>query len=584
MSVDPAGPLHAEYDGCSFHFCSEHCQARFETDPGRYAGAASGATTHPAHHSHPSVHAQHGVNDRGQRSDLTSAEPEPDPESESESESGMVDYTCPMHPEIRQPGPGSCPVCGMALEPVMVTADTGPSQELVDMTRRFWVGLILAVPVFLLEMGSHLFSWVHDLISPTAMNWVQLVLATPVVLWAGWPFFVRGWISIRTRNLNMFTLIAMGTGVAWLYSVVATLASGIFPDSFRQINGMAGVGTVDVYFEAAAVITVLVLLELRAREQTSGAIRALLDLTPKTARRVNEDGAEEEIGLQDVQLGDRLRVRPGEAVPVDGTVEGGRSFIDESLVTGESMPVTKTAGDTVIGGTINQSGGLVMRAEKLGRDTMLARIVAMVADAQRSRAPIQRMADRVAGVFAPVVIGAAVLAFIIWALAGPDPKLAHGLIVAVAILIIACPCALGLASPRHADVDHGRRRTRRRARRAHQKRRGPRTDGEGQHPGHGQDRHPHRRPAFRHRDRASRRVRRCRDPAPGRRGRTRLRTPAGPRHRPSRPRPATHNPRRAGLRLTRRPRRASHRRGPHRHAGQLRLPRLSPHRHRRPGR
>ncbi|WP_419179283.1 copper-transporting P-type ATPase [Mycolicibacter engbaekii] len=359
-----------------------------------------------------------------------------------------------MHPEIRRPGPGSCPICGMALEPVFVTADTGPSHELADMTRRFWVGLALALPVFVLSMGGHLIGLVPGVISAPVSAWIQLVLATPVVLWAGWPFFVRGWDSVRTGNLNMFTLIAMGTGVAWGYSVVATVAPDVFPDSFREM------GVVDVYFEAAAVITVLVLLgqvlELRAREQTSGAIKALLNLTPKTARRIRPDGADEEIALENVQIGDRLRVRPGERVPVDGAVEEGSSTVDESVVTGESMPVTKTAGDTVIGGTINQSGGLVMRAEKIGRDTMLARIVAMVAEAQRSRAPIQRIADRVAGVFVPAVIAVAVIAFIVWALVGPDPKLAHALIVAVTVLIIACPCALGLATPMSIMVGVGR--------------------------------------------------------------------------------------------------------------------------------
>lgn len=366
----------------------------------------------------------------------------------------IAEYTCPMHPEIRRPGPGSCPICGMALEPVFVTADTGPSHELADMTRRFWVGLVLALPVFVLSMGGHLIGLVPGVISAPMSSWIQLVLATPVVLWAGWPFFVRGWDSVRTGNLNMFTLIAMGTGVAWGYSVVATVAPDVFPDSFRDM------GVVDVYFEAAAVITVLVLLgqvlELRAREQTSGAIKALLNLTPKTARRIGPDGADEEITLEDVQIGDRLRVRPGERVPVDGAVEEGSSTVDESVVTGESMPVAKTAGDTVIGGTINQSGGLVMRAEKIGRDTMLARIVAMVAQAQRSRAPIQRIADRVAGVFVPAVIAVAVIAFIIWALVGPDPKLAHALIVAVTVLIIACPCALGLATPMSIMVGVGR--------------------------------------------------------------------------------------------------------------------------------
>ncbi|MCW2839936.1 MAG: Copper-translocating P-type ATPase [Aeromicrobium sp.] len=432
MTVDPTGPLHAEHHDDTHHFCSEHCRTKFVANPEQYVVGSAESVDH----SHESA--------------SSGGRP---------AEEEIAEYTCPMHPEIRQPGPGSCPICGMALEPVTVTADTGPSAELVDMTRRFWIGLALAVPVFLLEMGGHLFSWVHDLIPSSTSVWVQLVLATPVVLWAGWPFFVRGLASIRTRNLNMFTLIAMGTGVAWVYSVIATVAPDIFPDSFRESDGM-GMGTVDVYFEAAAVITVLVLLgqvlELRAREQTSGAIRALLDLSPKTARRLNEDGTDEEIALPDVQIGDRLRVRPGERVPVDGTVEDGRSSIDESLVTGEAMPVTKTAGDTVIGGTINQSGGLVMRAEKIGRDTMLARIVAMVADAQRSRAPIQRMADRVAGFFVPIVIAVAVIAFIVWAAVGPDPKLAHGLIVAVAVLIIACPCALGLATPMSIMVGVGR--------------------------------------------------------------------------------------------------------------------------------
>ncbi|WP_295696439.1 heavy metal translocating P-type ATPase [Lapillicoccus sp.] len=418
MTVDSRTALSVEHDGVHHYFCSEHCRAKFESAP-----------------------------DAVDDSDGT-------PSGAPVAEGADAAYTCPMHPEIRQPGPGACPICGMALEPVTVTADSGPNHELVDMTRRFWIGLALAVPVFLLEMGSHLSSAVRDLVPATLSTWIQLVLATPVVLWAGWPFFVRGWASLRTRNLNMFTLIAMGTGVAWAYSVVATLAPGIFPASFRAM------GTVDVYFEAAAVITVLVLLgqvlELRAREQTSGAIKALLDLTPKTARRIGADGADEEVPLEDVQLGDRLRVRPGERVPVDGSVEDGRSSVDESLVTGESMPVTKSAGDGVIGGTINGSGGLVVRAEKIGRDTMLARIVAMVAEAQRSRAPIQRTADRVAGVFVPVVIGIAVVAFVAWAVVGPDPRFANALIAAVAVLIIACPCALGLATPMSIMVGVGR--------------------------------------------------------------------------------------------------------------------------------
>ncbi|MFC5730840.1 copper-transporting P-type ATPase [Nocardioides vastitatis] len=359
-----------------------------------------------------------------------------------------------MHPEVRRPGPGACPICGMALEPVTVSAGAGPSQELASMTRRFWVGVVLSVPVLVLGMGSDLFQPIDDLLSVTESSWTQLVLATPVVLWGGWPFFERGWTSVRTRSLNMFTLIAMGTGVAWLFSVVATVAPGIFPDAFRED------GSVDVYFEAAAVITTLVLLgqvlELRAREQTSGAIKALLDLSPKTARRVREDGTDVEVALDLVQIGDRLRVRPGEKVPVDGVVEEGRSSVDESLVTGESMPVTKTEGDLVIGGAINSTGSFVMRAERVGRDTLLSRIVAMVAEAQRSRAPIQRAADRVAGIFVPAVIGVAVIAFVVWALAGPDPRLAHALVVAVAVLIIACPCALGLATPMSIMVGVGR--------------------------------------------------------------------------------------------------------------------------------
>lgn len=382
--------------------------------------------------------------------------------------SAEAEYTCPMHPEIRQRGPGSCPICGMALEPVLVTAETGPSAELRDMTRRFWIGAALAIPVVVLEMGSHLVDAIAENVSAATSTWAQLLLATPVVLWAGFPFFVRGWQSVRTRHLNMFTLIAMGTGVAWLYSVVATLAPGIFPDQFRRssmdgaMSGMeaAGTGSVAVYFEAAAVITVLVLLgqvlELRAREQTSGAIRALLDLTPTTARRIDDGGNEEEVPLEEVRLGDRLRVRPGEKVPVDGTVVDGRSSVDESLVTGESMPVTKTTTDPVIGGTLNQSGALVITAEKVGADTMLSRIVAMVAEAQRSRAPIQRTADRVAGLFVPAVIAVAAVAFVVWALVGPDPRLATGLIVAVAVLIIACPCALGLATPVSIMVGVGR--------------------------------------------------------------------------------------------------------------------------------
>jgi len=370
-----------------------------------------------------------------------------------------VEYTCPMHPEIRQPGPGSCPICGMALEPVLASTEQGPSAELLDMSRRFWVAVALTIPVLVLSMGAELVDAIGDAVPERTSAWLQLLLATPVVLWAGWPFFTRGWTSVRTLRLNMFTLIAMGIGVAWLFSVVATVAPGLFPDSFQSMDG-----AVDVYFEAASVITTLVLLgqvlELRAREQTSGAIRALLDLTPTTAHRIDETGngvgEEADVDLSEVHLGDLLRVRPGEQVPVDGEVIEGRSTLDESMVTGESMPAGKNAGDKVIGGTLNQSGTLLIRAQAIGRDTMLARIVQMVADAQRSRAPIQRLADQVSAWFVPAVIGIAVVSFLVWALVGPDPQLAHALVIAVSVLIIACPCALGLATPMSIMVGVGR--------------------------------------------------------------------------------------------------------------------------------
>ncbi|WP_158816983.1 heavy metal translocating P-type ATPase [Methylocapsa sp. S129] len=418
MSVDPAASKHrADYDGKTFHFCCNGCRTKFEADPARY------------------------LVDAGEKT--VKAAPE-----------GAI-FTCPMHPEIRQVGPGSCPICGMALEPLDVAAAAGPNPELADMTRRFWIGLALSVPVFLLEMGGHLFPPIHRVLPAAASAWIQLALATPVVLWAGWPFFERGWRSLVTRNLNMFTLIAMGTGIAWAYSVVATLAPGVFPLAFRGMDD-----SVAVYFEAASVITVLVLLgqvlELRARDQTSGAIRALLDLAPKTARRLNPDGGEDEVALDLIKAGDRLRIRPGEKAPVDGTVLEGRSALDEAMVTGESIPVMKAAGDIVIGGTLNQTGALIMRADKVGRDTILARIVQMVSEAQRSRAPIQRLADRVAGWFVPAVIAAALIAFTAWATFGPEPRFAYGLVAAVAVLIIACPCALGLATPMSIMVGVGR--------------------------------------------------------------------------------------------------------------------------------
>ncbi|HEX9462002.1 MAG TPA: heavy metal translocating P-type ATPase [Alphaproteobacteria bacterium] len=415
MTVNPATAKHkASHGGVTYFFCNPRCREKFEAYPQRYVSPAPVAPAAPA---------------------------------------GTI-YTCPMHPEIRQVGPGSCPICGMALEPADVTAETGPNPELVDMRRRLWVGLGLSVPVVGLEMGGHLFD-LHRLIAPALSDWLQLVLATPVVLWAGWPFFVRGWASLVSRNLNMFTLIAMGTGVAWLYSVVATLAPDLFPPAFRGPHGET-----PVYFEAASVITVLVLvgqvLELRAREATGGAIRALLDLAPKIARRVTGAGQDEEISLDAVGVGDRLRVRPGEKVPVDGQVIEGRSAVDESMVTGESMPVMKEPGAKVIGGTLNQTGSFVMRAEKVGTDTMLARIVRLVAEAQRSRAPIQRLADKVAAYFVPAVIAIAVLAFVGWAIWGPPPAYGYGLVAAVAVLIIACPCALGLATPMSIMVGMGR--------------------------------------------------------------------------------------------------------------------------------
>ena len=368
---------------------------------------------------------------------------------------GVV-YTCPMHPQIRQVGPGNCPICGMTLEPVKATAEVGENRELIDMTRRFWIGLVLTLPVFVLEMGGHIPALgLHDLVPPRISIWIQFAISTPVVLWAGWPFFERAWASVVHRSLNMFSLIALGTGAAYLYSLFATFAPGMFPAGFRGMGG-----TVAVYFEAAAVITVLVLLgqvlELRAREQTGGAIRALLKLAPKTAHRLTAKGADEEVALELIQVGDRLRVRPGDGVPVDGEVLEGQGAVDESMVTGESMPAAKKPGDKLIGGTVNGTGSLVMRADKIGADTMLARIVTMVSEAQRSRAPIQRMADTVSGYFVPAVLGVAVVAFIVWTIWGPAPALSYALIAAVSVLIIACPCALGLATPMSIGVAIGK--------------------------------------------------------------------------------------------------------------------------------
>jgi Cu+-exporting ATPase len=363
-------------------------------------------------------------------------------------------YTCPMHPQIRQPGPGNCPICGMTLEPVTVAAEPAANPELDDMTRRFWIALTLAAPLLVLDMGGHALG-LDRLIPEQYASWIEFALATPVVLWAGLPFFQRGWASVVHRSLNMFSLIALGTGASYGYSLVALFAPGVFPAGFRGSDG-----GVAVYFEPAAVIVALVLLgqvlELRARAQTGGALRALLNLAPKTARRLRDGGDDEEIALDRVQVGDRLRVRPGDGVPVDGEVLEGSSAIDESMVTGESMPVAKAPGDRLIGGTINGAGSVVMRADTIGADTVLQRIVAMVAEAQRSRAPIQRLADLAAGWFVPAVLVAAALAFVAWAIWGPAPALAYGLIAAVSVLIIACPCALGLATPMSIGVAVGK--------------------------------------------------------------------------------------------------------------------------------
>lgn len=402
------------------------------------------------HHTHRQDQHEHAHHHHGDHAPDTSAPPAP---TDGKLLSKTI-YTCPMHPQIRQNGPGNCPICGMTLEPEMPVVAEHGSDEYADMSRRFWIGLILSLPVLALEMGGHLTN-LHAVLMPQTSNWIQLALVTPVVLWAGWPFFERGWRSILSRHLNMFTLIAMGVGVAWLFSVIATVLPGILPETFRSAEG-----AVAVYFEAAAVITVLVLLgqvlELRAREQTGGAIRALLDLAPKIARRVRADGADEDIALEAVNVGDMLRVRPGEKVPVDGVLKEGRSSVDESMITGESMPVTKEPGAQLIGGTMNRTGGFVMQAGRVGADTMLSQIVKMVAEAQRSRAPIQRLADQVSGWFVPIVVLIALASFFLWALLGPEPRFAHGLVAAVAVLIIACPCALGLATPMSIMVGVGK--------------------------------------------------------------------------------------------------------------------------------
>jgi len=418
MMVDPTTAKHrAAHDGGDYYFCGAGCKTKFLADPAKYLTPPEAKPPAPAH-------------------------------------VGAI-YTCPMHPQIQQPGPGNCPICGMALEPETVTAEIGPDAELIDMTRRFWIGGALAIPVFALDMGLRLPA-LSARFSPDQVSiWLQFALSSPVVFWAGWPFFQRAWASVRNRSLNMFSLIALGVGASYGYSLAATFMPGVFPPGLRQADG-----SIPVYYEAAAVITVLVLLgqvlEQRARQQTGGAIRALLRLGPKTAWRIQDGGADEEVPLDRVVVGDRLRIRPGEAVPVDGVVLEGHSAIDESMVTGESMPVEKAAGAKVIGGTVNATGGLIMRADKIGSDTMLARIVQMVAEAQRSRAPIQRLADLVSSWFVPAVIGAAALAFAAWMVWGPAPASAYALVAAVSVLIIACPCALGLATPMSIMVGVGK--------------------------------------------------------------------------------------------------------------------------------
>jgi Cu+-exporting ATPase len=456
MSVAADSPHQATYAGKEYRFCSASCRERFESSPERYA---SGAAPAPA----PAPSSSAGsVYTCPMHPDVRESKPGACPkcgmalEPVSPVAASRTEWTCPMHPEIVRDAPGSCPICGMALEPRTVSADEGESEELVSMRRRFWVSAALTLPLLVTAMAEMLPGARGMSIVPSwMMTWGGLALSTPVVLWGAWPFFVRGWQSVVNRSLNMFTLISLGVAVAYLYSVVATLAPQLFPQAFRGERGEVG-----VYFEAAAVIVTLVLLgqvlELKARSQTGAAIRALLGLAPKTARRIAEDGSEADVPLDAVQVGDRLRVRPGEKVPVDGVVLEGASAIDESMVTGEAIPVEKHAGDRVVGATVNGTGSIVIRAERVGAETLLSRIVQMVAEAQRSRAPIQKLADKVAGLFVPAVIAIAGLTFAVWALAGPDPRMAHAIVNAVAVLIIACPCALGLATPMSIMVATGK--------------------------------------------------------------------------------------------------------------------------------
>lgn len=459
MSTDQEGKfIHHIHDGRDYYFCSKNCLTKFKTDPDKFTGKKKEEVPSVEKHTHDNsqvhtcpMHPEIQQQGPGNCPKCGMAlEPMGIPAAATKTE-----YTCPMHPEVRQDHPGNCPKCGMALEPVTFSIEE-KNEELIDMCRRFWVCTVLALPVFFLAMIADMMpGWLPNWLSMQAIQWTEFTLATPVVLWGGWPFFVRGWQSIRTWNLNMFTLIALGVSVAWVYSVVALLFPQIFPPIMQMEDG-----SVDVYFEAAAVITALVLLgqvlELRARSRTNTAIQMLLGLAPNTARIVRNDGTEEDIPLSQVQPGDILRIRPGEKVPVDGMVTDGESNVDESMVTGEPIPVAKSASQKLIGATVNGTGSLLMRAEKVGSDTLLAQIVNMVAEAQRSRAPIQKLADVVSGYFVPTVVGVAVVAFIAWWVWGPEPRLAHAVVNAVAVLIIACPCALGLATPIAIMVGSGR--------------------------------------------------------------------------------------------------------------------------------